>query len=510
MIHASEAWVAAHNQILLPETFVEVSYGAADEEAQSTAVPSGSEEAVFSNTANIVDKAARSHMYATLERNLWSLNGTRSVFDTTGEPDNIGFVSESASEGAIRIDFPQVMTTLIPGITITWSSEYNEYPNSFTVTVRRGNTDVASKTVTGNTEITTSVELDMVDYDTVFIEIHDWCLPDRRFRIDRVEMGLGITFTKKELLSFTHEREGDLSSGALPKNCIKFSVDNSSGVWNPDNPQGGVKYLAERQKLIVRYGMKVDDEIEWIDGGIFYLSEWDTPSNGGEASFVARDIFEYLLNEPFPAGVTGTLESLVETAFSRSNVPEDFRYYTAGAMSTNSATTGENLTAAQVVQMCANAAEAVIYQDRSGALHMTPLVKENSGMAITRRMATSHPEVALSKPLRSVTVSYGEDASYTLSVAASGENQTIDNPFITTEQQARNVAAVTKDALITRKIVSGEFRADPRMDVFDIVTVESKYGDIYPVVLTGLTYKYSGSFWATYTGRVFNQEAMED
>lgn len=508
MIHTSEAWIAAHKQILLPETFVEVSYGAADEEAQSTAVPSSSEEAVFSNISNIVDKATKSQMYATLERNLWALNGTRTVLDEEVDPENIGFVSESASEGFVRIDFPRTMTTLIPGITITWSSEYNEYPNSFTVTVRRGNTDIASKTVTGNKEITSSVELDMVDYDVIFIEIHDWCLPDHRFRVDKVEMGLGITFTKKELLSFTHEREGDLSSGALPKNSISFSVDNSSGTWNPDNPQGGVKYLAERQKLIVRYGTKIGNEIEWIDGGTFYLSEWDTPSNGGEASFVARDIFEYLLNEPFQEGVTGTLETLVETAFSQSNVPEDFQYYIADAMSANSATTGKDLTAAQVVQMCANAAEAVIYQDRSGNLHVKPLAKEDSGMAITRRMATSHPEVKLSKPLRSVTVSYGEDSSYTLDVSASGENQTIDNSFITTEQQAKRVAEVARDALVTRKIVSGEFRADPRMDVFDIVTVESKYGDIYPVVLTNLTFKYSGSFWATYTGRVLDQEAM--
>jgi hypothetical protein len=283
-----------------------------------------------------------------------------------------------------------------------------------------------------------------------------------------------------------------------------------SGIWNPDNPQGSVKYLAERQKLQVRYGMRVGEGIEWIEAGTFYLSEWDTPSNGEQATFVARDVFEYLLNEPFPEGVSGTLENLVDTAFAISNVPDDFHYYTSGAMSANSATTGADLTAAQVVQMCANAAESVIRQDRQGNLHMLPLVKENSGFTIARRVALAHPEVKLSKPLRSVSVSYGEDSTAVLNVSDSGENQTITNPFITSEQQALWVAEVARDALITRKTVTGEFRADPRLDLYDIVTVESKYGNIYPVVLTGLTYRYSGSFWATYSGQVFNPEAMEE
>lgn len=510
MIHASQAWIAAHEQNMLPETFVEVSYGAVDEEAQNTAMPSGWEEAPISNADNVIAGAIKPKFYATLERNLWALNGTRTVFNENEDPQNVGYVSESSAEAGMEIVFPKVMTSIIPGITITWSSEYHEYAKSFSVTARRGDITVAVKNVTDNTDITSRVEMDMVDYDRIFIEIYEWSTPDQRFRIDKVEIGLGITFTKKELTSFMHEREGDLSSGFLSKNDIKFSVDNTTGVWNPDNPQGSVKYLAERQKLQVRYGMRVGDEIEWIEAGTFYLSEWDTPSNGGEASFVARDIFEYLLNEPFPEGVTGTLESLVDRAFDIANVPSDFVYYTSAAMATNSATSGADQTAAQVVQMCANAAESVIYQDRLGRLHMTPLVKENSGVTVPRRLAVTHPEVKLSKPLRSITVSYGENASYVLNVAETGENQTIDNPFITTEQQARRVAEVARDALITRKTVSGEFRADPRLDIFDIVTVESKYGNIYPVVLTQLTYQYKGSFWATYTGRVFNPEAMED
>lgn len=510
MIQVSPAWVAAHEQNVLPETFVEISYGIVDEEAQRLISVSAGDEERFSNADNIAVTNAPPQYYATLEHNLWSLDGTRNVFDPGAEKQNIGYVSEGGRNGSVQLSFPHVMETIIPGITITWSSEYNEYPKSFTVTARKGSQVVASKTVTGNTEVTSVVDMDLVGYDSIFIETHDWCLPQRRCRIDSTSVGIGVTFGKRDLISFTHDSEGDLSSGALPKNSITFSLDNSTGIWNPDNPQGSVKYLAERQKLTVRYGMHVDGEIEWIDAGTFYLSEWDTPTGGMEARFVARDIFEYLLNEPFPEGIDDDLESLVKRAFSQATMPEDFTLYTSAALQTYSAVTDGDRTAAEIVQLCANAAGQIIKYDRQGQLHITPLVKENSGFTIRSKVSTSHPEIILSKTLRSITVSYGEDRSYSLYVSNSGENQTIDNPLITTAAQALSVGEVAREAMVTRKTVKGEFRADPRLDLFDIVTVESKYGSIYPVVITQLTYRYNGSFWATYSGRVLDVGVMED
>ena len=78
MIAASEAWVNTHEQNILPETFVEISYGAVDEEAQNAAEAAATNEAVFSRIDNVTTTTA-AQRYATLVRNLWMLNGTRSV-----------------------------------------------------------------------------------------------------------------------------------------------------------------------------------------------------------------------------------------------------------------------------------------------------------------------------------------------------------------------------------------------------------------------------------------------
>lgn len=506
MIAASQAWVATHEQNILPETYIEISYGAVDDAAQSVAEATATDEAVFSRTDNVTATTA-AQRYATLERNLWLLNGTRAVLPDD-ESRNIGYASQDSDPVSITLSFPAVMTNAVPGLTIIWSSEYGEYPKTFTVTVKNGGTVVATTTVDDNDDTTSVVNLELVNYDSIVIDAQDWCLPHHRIRVDTITVGMGITFTKKDLFSFTHEQEGDLSSGALPKNSVTFSLDNSTGRWNPDNPQGTEKYLSERQKIGVRYGMGVGGDIEWIDAGTFYLSEWSTPAQGMEATFTARDIFEYLLNEPFPENTTGDLKTLVEAAFAAADVPEAFALHLSDVLAEYTGTTDADRTAAEIVQMCANAAGCVIRQDRVGEMYIEPLNTTESGYTIARKLSFAHPEISLSKPLKCVSVKYGEDTSYTLDAASSGETQTVENPLITTEAQAAMVAETVKAALVSRKTVSGEFRADPRLDLFDIVVVESKYGDIYPVVITNITYSYTGSFWATYTGRVLGAEVL--
>lgn len=509
MIGASQAWIAAHEQNILPETFVEISYGVVDEEAQQLISVSAGDEERFSNAGNIAVSAAPRQYYATLERNLWTLDGTRKIFDPTQSKQNVGYVSEAGRPGSVQLSFPRVMNTLIPGITITWSSEYNEYPKTFTVTARNGSSVVATTTVTDNEDVTSIAYIDLIGYDSITIEFSDWCMPHRRCRMDGVGMGVGITFTKKDLISFTHECSGDPCSAVIPKNSITFSLDNSTGLWNPHNPQGAVKYLAERQKLKVRYGMSIGNEIEWIEAGTFYLSECDTPPGGMEATFVARDIFEYLLNVQYPEGTEGDLQTLVEYAFSLANLPEDFTYAMSSTLSRFEAVTDANRTAAEIIQMCANSAGYILKQDRLGKLHITPLVKEGSGFTIRQKASLSEPEVTLSKPLRIISIDYGEDSHYSVNVSATGETQTISNPMITSTEQCGLVVEAVRDYLITRKRVKGEFRADPRLDLFDIVRVESKYGDIYPVLLTDIKYQYNGSFWGTYSGHVLDPGVME-
>ena len=77
------------------------------------------------------------------------------------------------------------------------------------------------------------------------------------------------------------------------RNCqrrISFWGSLIMRQWNPTPKKGlgfGGTMVIKRQEIVVRYGYKVNGAIEWIKAGTFYMSEWDTPSNGITAKFTA-------------------------------------------------------------------------------------------------------------------------------------------------------------------------------------------------------------------------------
>lgn len=506
MIDVSEAWKEIQPRFLLPETHIEIDCTITDVGAQESATATGEDEAIFSNVSGVLDDDAKTVKYATTELNFWSLDGTMAILDDSAPYVDAGYVSNSESEGGVTLTLPEVHPNATSGVTITWAGRYNEYPTSFTVVAKNGDEIVAEVSVTDNTDQVSVVFATLKNYDSISISVGDWVLPYRRARIEKVIIGHVLTFRKTDVLSYSHEQTGHLNTGELPKNSIEFTLDNTDGRWNPSSPSGLEQYLSERQKLKVRYGLDVNGVVEWIKAGTFYLSEWRVPSNGLEAKFAARDIFEYLLNEIYPTDTgmrTGTLHELIEHAFESAGVPDDFEYILDDSLKNHTATLPEGEhTCAEVVQMCANAARCIVYQDRDGVLHVEPMNTTNTGYVIPLSLSYSHPEIELSKPLKNVSVSYGERGTYTLSVGGTGETQTVSNPLVSTEAQAGVIAEWVKGTMNTRKTVSGEYRSDPRLDVFDVVVVQSKYGELSNVAITDIKYTFSGSFKGNYTGRV--------
>ena len=508
MIAVSDAWKLKQRDRLAPEGFVEISYLVSEDGLQAEAVASSGDQAVFSDLDTIteIDANRSSPKYATMELNRWLLDGSSSLLGS-GPYENAGYVSDTFCDDAdplLTVSLPVVHAQPIQGITITWSTEYNEFPTRFKVTAYNGSSAVATTTVTDNTTVISSVTLNIENYNSVVIQVLDWCLPFRRARIEQVVLGIYVTYTKTELTAYSHEQIGCMVAGELPKNSITFSLENTSGLWNPLNPDGYVKYLAERQQIQVRYGFDIDGSVEWIKAGTFYLSEWSTPSNGLTATFTARDMLEFIMDVPYTGIKAGALYEIAAAVVAEASLPYGAEVYIdsilQGVSTDFSADTSE-YTQAEILQMVANAGNCVIYQDRDGVLRIEPLKALLSGYNITENESYSYPEVTLSKPLKAVKVSYGEQ-SYTLNVAENGEVQTIDNPLITTEVAAARTAKWVAPILQERQTISGTFRADPRLDVCDKVAVDSKYGVCNAVVITEIKYEFTGAFKGTYTGRV--------
>ena len=518
MIEVSDAWKDIQQRFLLPETFIEIDCGITDDEAQSVASASGTNETAFSNAPGVVDNLTDVTKYATLEHNLWALDGTQSILPASGTYSNAGYVSNIESTGSVTVTFPEIRVTAISGITITWSEKYGEYAKTFSVIGKNGENIVGEVTVTDNKESTNIVYLPLENYDSIEVQVHEWSLPNRRVRIEDIVIGHVLKFSKGDLLGFTHEMDGDLLSGKIPKYSIEFTLDNSDGRWDPNNPTGMAQYLSERQKITVKYGLDVNESIEWIKAGTFYLSEWYAPPNGIEARFVARDAFEFLLatdltkTSNMSSTQYGNLASIISWATGSLYI-DGIKVDVSDPALADSQGRQYNAegTFAEMVQKCANAACCILRYDREGALYVEQLKNTLTEYQIPLALSYSYPEITLSKPLKKVVVDYGKvdgngnSVVHELSVANNGEIQTVTNDYIYTEEAAQAVAEWVSKALKTRKTVSGEFRADPRLDLYDVVKVEDRYGRWLTVAITNIKYTFNGAFRGTYTGRIIEE-----
>ena len=512
MITVSDAWKEAHNQRLLPETFIEISYSVTEPGLQEDASATANLEESYSESASIISSVTvNREKYSSLEQNFWGLDGSFTYYDET--PKNPGYVAFSLSgedtafeaQPTITIHFSAVHTELIPGITITWAENLNEWASSFRVAAYNGLDLVTERVVEDNTSPLSQIWMDLQNYDRLTIEVLKWSHPQHRARVERVFLGIRSIYTKDDLLGYTHTQSVDLLSGALPKNEIVFRLRNEDSRWNPENPTGAERYLMERQEVYVKYGMSVGDNTEWIDGGHFWLSGWSTPANGIEASITARDLLEFM-NEKYTGRTEGWLYAIASDAFRQANLPvtekDKNRYYIDESLYDSIGYIEGDHTIAEVLQKVAHMGCCVLYQDRNGVMRLEPRNKVPTDYVIRREMSYSHPEFEISKPLKAVEVSYGEEGKYVLPVSASGEVQTVDNDFIGTEADAQRVAEATAAVLKGRKAITGEFRADPRLDALDIVTVESKFAT-NPVVISEIVYSTTGGgFHGRYSGRV--------
>lgn len=503
MIPVSEAWKSLHNQTILPESRVELTYWITEPGAQELATESNNGATFFSDHAAIVANADVTRpKYATLENNLWVLDGSFETLPDTAPYGDTGYVAD-AEFPLVTISFPSPRTQPVPGVTIIWSETYGEYPARVRIAALNG-TEIVAEHEFDNNSVRSTFEMPITGYDKIYIEPMDWILPDHRPRIERFFLGAIEVYTDASLVSYSHTQSADLLSTSLPKSEIKFSLDNSNDVWNPDNPVANVRYLMDRQEVSVRYGYKLPTGMEWIKAGTFWLNSWDTPSNGLEATFTARDLLEFM-DGTYSGPRSGTLYSIALAALEQSDLPAagdgSPRYFLDESLKevTTDFSADESVyTAAVMLQMVANAGQCVIRITRDGTLRVERYERQLSDYSIGQDISYSHPERAMTKPPKSVTIN---DGLWVENIASAGEPITITNPVISSVENAEHVGSWSAAVLSHRKILKGSYRSDPRLDALDIISVESKYSNGFVAAVTDITYSYNGAFKGEYTCR---------
>ena len=510
----SDKWLDQYDKTLVPEMFVRITYHASDDKAQTDAIASSSNQVSFSNALSVTDlDFVPSVCYATGEPNLWVLDGSKVLAPDSEPYENTGYVSADCvsdiNHPIIAISFSKTHSEKIPGVTIIWSSVLNEFAKSFKLTAYNGNELVLSKQVDDNQSVESSVDFEISGYDSISLEILEWCVQGRRARVEQVEFGQRVRFNKTDLLSYTHESKRDPISGQLSKDSVSFSVDNSEQRWNPVNPGGLYKYLYERQEISVQYGMDMGDTIEWIDGGKFFLSGWTIPANGITASFDARDALSFLQDSIYTGHTSGTLYQMCFDALELLDVPgisyeisEELKDYSCDISSDTSSYKN-----ADILQLAANAAGMALYQSRDGVIHIerVPLVPvTRSGIEeISLLNSFKYPEITFSTKIKNVSCKVGgESVFYPAGASGNGATQSINNPLVSksVSSSEKNALTETYALLSNRRKVNLEFRASPHIDALSFVSSNHQFGYASNVLVTDAKYTFNGCFKGTMEG----------
>ena len=195
MIAVSDGWRDARYKTLLPETFVEITYGITEPGLQKDAIASATRPESFSNLEQLTDGEIKdSEPYAALDYGVWGLDGSFSYTD--GNPRNPGYVYQDYSyeDGylmdvpTIHVRFSKVHDVMIPGIAITWSDTFGGWAEDYRVYAYNNDTLVAQRTIMGNTEVRSNVWLNMVNYNRIAIVVDKWSHPFQRVRCSDIFM----------------------------------------------------------------------------------------------------------------------------------------------------------------------------------------------------------------------------------------------------------------------------------------------------------------------------------
>lgn len=516
MEHPSQAWLDKFNDTLVPEEFVEISYDSTEPGVQEDATASATAQVPFGNIENITKELDRAlTKYATGETNLHVLDGSFRLLPDSVHYADAGFISQTlvsdSNHPRIILSFGSVHTRAVPGLTIVWSSMMNEWATKFKLAAYKGTAFVSTITVSNNRSVYSETEWEIYGYDSIAIDILEWSIPNRRARIEWIMVGFHKVYNKKDLVSYTHTSSRDPIASQLPKDSIEFSLDNSQKTWDAINPRGMFRYLYERQEVNVRYGMDVDGETQWINGGKFYLSEWSVPSNGLEASFTARDALEFMMTSNYTGRKTGTLYQMCYDALETlpSNVPSFYISEELKEYSTDISSEKTSYKNSDILQLAANAAGMALYQTRDGHIRIERInLTAEEGTEVYEIPVINNfqwPEISFASRVKNVSCNVnGKEHLYPESSNAEGVTQTVSNELLTEAMLVKSKNSITEAyaMLANRKKVELEYRASPHIDAFDHVKFNHNFGYASGVFVTESKYQYTGCFKGTISGYV--------
>lgn len=452
--------------------------------------------------------------YATLERDRWALDGTWDLLpdDPTQTAGQMGYIGSvlSGADGTfstppwVELQFSsvsvlQACSVYFPG------NDYDGLPEDFTVEVKQGGTAYHTRTYTGNTASSVSLEGFTVNNpDAIRVTVTKWSRPSRRMRVVEIVPGVYEEWDGGMIAEFNVKQQGNIAATALPYGTCTLKIDNLSRRFEPRSKNGIFQSIEERQGIDVSLGVRLADGTdEYKRLGIFYQYSggWKTGDNGLTMQWNLVDIIGLLANREFlaPATLPTTLGGWIGALAAQLGVNFKDRWhvdpnYTALPVTVRTAEDVQGKKCGDILRWVCQATGTWPRADAStGDLTAEPLWSE--GNRVTLDNLNSYPTMKANGDVAALifTLNDGTGTKYIVSgnATSSSETVSIDNPFIKTEAQALAAARLILSTY-GGNVLDLTGRGDPSSEIGDVETVWLDESQATTARLTMQTFQFSG------------------
>lgn len=468
----------------------------------------------WSNLEQIHDKVFENPTkYATLERDRWALDGTWDLLpdDPTQTVGQMGYIGNVLSGADGTFATPPWVELRFSGVSVLQAcsvyfpgNAYDGVPENFTVEVKQGGTAYHTRTYTGNTASSVSLEGFTVNNpDAIRVTVTKWSRPGRRMRVVEIVPGVYETWDGGMIAEFNVKQQGNVAATALPYGTCTLKIDNLSRRFEPRSKNGIFQSIEERQGIDVSLGVRLADGTdEYKRLGIFYQYSggWRTGDNGLTMQWTLVDIIGLLANREFltPSTLPTTLGGWIGALAAQLGVNFKDHWhvdpnYTALPVTVRTAADVQGKKCGDILRWVCQATGTWPRADAStGDLTAEPLWSE--GSKVTLDNLNSYPTMKANGDVAALifTLNDGSGTKYIVSgnATSSSETVSIDNPFIKTEAQALTAARLILSTY-GGNVLDLTGRGDPSSEIGDVETVWLDESQATTARLTMQTFQFS-------------------
>ena len=213
---------------------------------------------------------------ATLEENLWILNGGF-INPTPGRKYN-GYISNSISDEVGQFKKNPIININLSTISnieyfsiILNPAVKTGYPKQVKLSCLNNNGELIGNILTKNIQEETSLpnlvyEVNLNNVSSLKLEFVDTVTPYRRIRVASIMFGKVITLTQDEVLNTHYEDKCSFVPDTIPSRVFDFTLSNYDKKYNIDNPENSYINLDNQTMVMMRNGYNIYGYTETEDG----------------------------------------------------------------------------------------------------------------------------------------------------------------------------------------------------------------------------------------------------